>query len=214
MKTDIIIITNTGKGLHEAMEQAAAAGNYRGLGKKEALRLRLLAEEMLGMFREITGEIEGEFWLESEGKRFELHLCAHPNVTGAMRDELLAVSSTGKNAAAVGVMGKLRELFESAFAAMEMTDPASYYTQGLLSMPTAEGLGPMAYNASVGATAWSMQKYKATVAEKKDDESVAKEEWDELEKSIVANLADEVRVAIRGREVEMVVYKNFEKQEL
>lgn len=211
MKTDIVNIANNGKGLHEAVEQAATAGNYHGLGKKEALRLRLLAEEMLGMFREITGEIEGKIWLESEGKQFELHLLAHPYVTGPMRDELLAVSSTGKNAAAVGVMGKLRELFESAFAATDMTDPAGTYAQGLLLMPAAEGLDPMAYSASVGAAAWSMQKYRATVAEKKEDEPVAKEEWDELEKSIVANLADEVRVAIRGREVEMVVYKSFGK---
>ena len=44
---------------------------------------------------------------------------------------------------------------------------------------------------------------------KKAEDAKAREEWDELEKSIVANIADEVSIAIRGSEVEMTVYKNF-----
>ena len=77
MITDKITIQNTGEGITKAIEQAAAATAYRGLTGKEALRVRLLAEEMLGMFRQITGKMEASFWLESEDRNFELHLHAH-----------------------------------------------------------------------------------------------------------------------------------------
>ena len=60
---------------------------------------------------------------------------------------------------------------------------------------------------------WSMVEYEdALSARIRRDEAAALEAWDELEKSIIANLADEVRISIRGREVEMVVYKSFGRE--
>ena len=216
MKTDKIAVTNEGQGMAEAVEQAAAAAAYRGLTGKEKVHLRLLAEEMLGMLRQIAGETEAVFWVESEEKRFQLHLVAHPVITGEMRRELLSVSSSGKNAAAVGVMGKLRDIIERAFDATNLGDPSdysSYYMQGLLLPSTPDTMDPMSFalNASLNAEIvnWSMQKYKTTVEKEKMEDAAAQEEWDELEKSIVANIADEVTVAIRGGEVEMTVYKYF-----
>ena len=35
------------------------------------------------------------------------------------------------------------------------------------------------------------------------------EDWDELEKSVVARLADEVKIGIAGHDVEMVISKKF-----
>ena len=35
----------------------------------------------------------------------------------------------------------------------------------------------------------------------------AKEAWDELEKSVVSKIADDVKVSIEGRRVEMVIIK-------
>jgi hypothetical protein len=40
------------------------------------------------------------------------------------------------------------------------------------------------------------------------------EPWDELEKSIIANLADDVIVSVKGHNVEIVIMKNFDKSEL
>ena len=54
-----------------------------------------------------------------------------------------------------------------------------------------------------------MNRLKSTVAGEKEINAEAREEWDELEKSIIANLSDEVSISIRGREVEMTVYKDF-----
>ena len=53
---------------------------------------------------------------------------------------------------------------------------------------------------------WSMIKYEDALSnrEKANDDS-AKEAWDELEKSVVAKVADDVKVSIRGRMVEMTI---------
>ena len=73
------------------------------------------------------------------------------------------------------------------------------FSLGLVSAasPTAQVAGANAYQ-------WSMEKYKAEVKKQKDEES-----WDELEKSIVANIADEVSVRIIGANVEIIVTKAF-----
>ena len=59
---------------------------------------------------------------------------------------------------------------------------------------------------SVGLTpsySWSLNKYRNVV--KKED----KEDWDELEKSIIANLADDVIVGVKGKQANIVVVKKF-----
>ena len=215
MQSDRITVTSTGEGMTAALDQAAASAAYRGLSGKAALHLRLLAEEMLGMVRQITGETQAEFWVQSEGSCYELHLLARPVITGEMRRELLSVSSSGKNAAAVGVMGKLRDIIERAFDSTTLSNPAgdvSYFTQGLMYSGT-DTIDPMAYalNATLGSgeANWSMKKYKAAVEKEKAEDEVAREEWDELEKSIVANIADEITISIRSGMVEMIVYKEF-----
>jgi len=53
------------------------------------------------------------------------------------------------------------------------------------------------------AYAWSLQKYRVKSEEKKD------EAWDELEKSIIANIADDVLVSLNGKSVEIIVKKTF-----
>ena len=40
-------------------------------------------------------------------------------------------------------------------------------------------------------------------------DSSAREAWDELEKSVVKNIADDVRVAIRGGFVELTILKKL-----
>ena len=58
MKSDVVKVTNSGEGINEALCAADAAAVYRSLEKKDALYLRLLAEEMMSMMRSIAGEME------------------------------------------------------------------------------------------------------------------------------------------------------------
>lgn len=116
MKSDIIRIDNRGNGFRDALTQTAKAAQFRELDRKEELQLRLCTEEMLSLARSVTGEMEATFWLESEGKSFDLHLSTHTVMDREKRSNLLASATSGKNEAAGSFLGKLRDAFETAMA--------------------------------------------------------------------------------------------------
>ncbi|MBR3068757.1 MAG: hypothetical protein VZR05_01255 [Lachnospiraceae bacterium] len=192
MKTDVVVIYSDGSEMEEALVQAEKTAQYKGLSHKAALHLRLLTEEMLGMMRSITGNVKGRFWIEDEKGAFQLHLKVKTFVDFEKREQLLKASTSGKNEAARGIMGKIRTFF----------DPL-------------DGL-QVPYNSSPDGTSadfiWSMRAYEQTVQNQLDaQEAGAKEAWDELERSVVNHLADDVKVYIQGRDVEMVIIKKMEE---
>ena len=52
---------------------------------------------------------------------------------------------------------------------------------------------------------WSLKQYQNCV---KEDAS-EKDKWDELEKSILVKLADDVIVGVRGKTVDIIIKKRF-----
>jgi hypothetical protein len=52
---------------------------------------------------------------------------------------------------------------------------------------------------------WSLDQYRSTV-----DRSERAEEWDELEKSVIASVADDVVVGVKGKRADIVVMKKFD----
>ena len=195
MKTDVFKLTQDTQKLEIMLNETEKAAAYSGLDKKQSIRLRLLAEELIGMLPELLEYITGEFWIESKGKEFELHLSATlSDMFAADREKLLSVSTSGRNAAAKGVMGKIRAAFEIMLIEY-VTTPAAigydYYDMGMMPNP--------AYYSAL----WSLEQYKESA---KENENA----WDELEKSIIANLADDVVVGIKGRQVDIIVKKSFD----
>ena len=57
MKTKDFLIKSAGIGAQDALAATEQLGRDSGLTQKENLRLRLLAEELLGMMRSITREV-------------------------------------------------------------------------------------------------------------------------------------------------------------
>ena len=117
MKSDIIRIDNQGNGFADAIDETARAAAYRGLDEKDASQLQLLAEEMMGLIRSVTGEVEATFWIESEGKAFDLHLATRTMMNWKKREDLIDSTTTHRNEAATTFRGKLRDIFEQALAA-------------------------------------------------------------------------------------------------
>ena len=68
MKTDVIEISPTGEGMAEALRQTEKAAAFQNLNPKQGLRLRLLAEEMMGMLRTLVGEGQASYWVEAEAR--------------------------------------------------------------------------------------------------------------------------------------------------
>lgn len=178
-----------------ALNEVDKCAKYMELGHKEAMRLRLLGEELMGMMGSIMGDFVAEFWVEAdENKSVELHIKAKGEVGDKKKNVLLGVSSTGKNAAARGVMGKIRLLVEECLYG-DLDNPMEYV--------------PMHYFtvSEFGAPSiWSLSDYVGEVSKKRDTEI---ENWDELEKSIIAKLADDVTVSARSHEAEITVKKAF-----
>ena len=114
MRSDIINIDNCGNGYQDALDQTAKAAQFRDLNHKEALRLRICAEEMLSLARSVTGELQARFWLESEGKKFDLHLSTKTVMDREKRENLIASATSRRNEAANSFLGKLRDAFEAA----------------------------------------------------------------------------------------------------
>ena len=202
MKSDVIHVTNTGEGISEAIKQTELVANYKSLSKTDSIHLLLLTEEMMGMMKALTGEQEADFWIDDEDKNFRLHLKAETPMNAETRRNLLSASTSGENIAAKGVMGKIRDLFSRIVEPSEAPVPAEYATGWSPSaLSTAEAAAVAKNYSPVLVNVWSLNRYKAS---KKNEE-----EWDELEKSIVAKLADEVEIGIAEGTVEMIVYKKI-----
>lgn len=199
MRSDTILVQSSGKGVDEALSTAEAVAAYKGLSRKDTLHLRLLTEEMMGMLQGLTGETEARFYIEDEKGEFRLHLITDTAMDSDKRRRLLESSTSGKNEAAKGVMGKIRDLFHQAFEPLDEDVPA-YYSAGWVGYtPEPVGVDFSAYEST-----WSFNQYRGSVSEAEQ-----KEAWDELEKSIVANLADEIKIGINRNKVEMIIYKKI-----
>ena len=189
MKSDIINVSSRKDRTDEVLDISERVSAYHRLSHKNAIYLRLLAEEMMSLMRAIAGDVNGKFWIETTGgNAFELHLLVRTKMDSEKRMQLLRTSTSGKNEAHRGFMGKLRAFFEP------VEDMPLLYEAG------ADDL-QMAVN-------WSMQAYQNQIRQYvKQNRQGAAEAWDELERSVVAHVADEVRVRIEGYDVELIVFK-------
>ncbi|MBR0208975.1 MAG: mechanosensitive ion channel family protein [Oscillospiraceae bacterium] len=200
-----LIVTSEGEDADEALSMTEQFGGDRGLSKKHTLQLRLLAEELFGMMRKIVGDVKARYWLEIAGKKFELHMRSKVEMNEEMRQQLLAASTSGENAASKSLIGRIRVMIAEAL--MPSRNPGEL--SPTLLPPDLDEISPLNAAADLEACIWSMESYKEEVKNRMDESDEAKEVWDELEKSIVGKLADEVSVRIIGADVEMIVYKEF-----
>ncbi len=194
MKTDVIVISCDGNNMEAALLQVDKVSAYKDLSVKDSMSLRLLTEEMMAMMRAITGNVNGEFWMEDRDGSFELHLRVITLIDEKRREQLLSTSTSGQNEATRGFMGKIRSFFEPS-------NGAPLFSSGLASAGSPE---------MYSSYAWSMEDYRDQLrqyAEMNKDGS--QEAWDELEKSVVAKIADDVKISIRGRTVEMTILKKL-----
>ena len=209
MKSNICKLNKDLTCLENVLSEVEKVTAYNGLEEKKALRLRLLAEELCGMLPGLVENFSGEFWAENDEENYELHVeLKAEGMTIELRDELISVSKSGKNAAAKGVMGKIRAVAETMLLAA--TDPTL-----LPQLPAGEFYDGHGFNMGFGYVdptvaaeigyvySWSLYSYKAAVCENEEDA------YAELERSIVAKLADDIIVGVRGKNVEIIVKKLF-----
>lgn len=192
----------------KAEEALAMVDNYikeEGIEGKKAIHLRLAVEETLGMFKAMTGDYDALLKLDKDGDGYQVILEAKTDMNIEKKRELLSVSSTGKNAAAVGFMAKVKEVYENALADYEETvklaqEYGGYVNYGYMDGNMQASADPLALGY---LSFWSLSNYKSALDDARDDSGDAQDEWDELEKSIVASIAKDVVVGVKKNTVEM-----------
>ena len=112
MRTDIIEVSSWDDRIGVVLSHVEKMAVYKELPPKQAMHLRLLAEEMMSMMRSITRGMHGEFWIEDEDQVYELHLRVRTVMDSEKREQLLSAASSGKNESARGLMGRLRDFFD------------------------------------------------------------------------------------------------------
>ena len=179
MRSDIF--TNE-HGLDHILSETERLGIFCGLTSASAKKLRLLAEEMTGLTVRLFDNVEYEFYIEGTDGRFTLCLNAKTIVGLDQKEKMLSLSSDGRNTAEKGVLGTLSGIFremlmEPGRAAAEL--PILYY-----------GMGDM--------MPFSLVVYREAL-----NYEDAKDQWDGLEKSIIATLASDVTIGVKNKQVEM-----------
>ena len=198
MKTDVISVSGQKKMMETAIGQADKVAAYKGLSEKDAMHLRLLTEEMMGLMQSVTGADEGEFWIEDEDGEYRLHLLVRTLLSTEKKEQLLSVSGSGKNESAKGLLGRMREFFDWG-----VDDDITSNTLFLPDMYEHSSSPMLDWE-------WSMNRYEtALAAEVEQGRPGAKEAWDELEKSVVKNVADDVKVSIKSGTAELIILKKL-----
>ena len=142
MKSNICKLNKDLTCLEAVLAEVEKVTKYNGLEEKKALRLRLLAEELCGMLPGLVENFSGEFWAENDEDNYELHVeLKAEDMSLDLRDELISVSKSGKNAAAKGIMGKIRAVAETMLLAASDPD---------LTVPTGDFYDYHGYNMGFG----------------------------------------------------------------
>lgn len=197
MRSSVCKIEKGTGDLGAILAESEKVARYIGLDHKEAMKLRLICEEIDGLLPNITDEFEGDFWIDHEDGVCKVNVSIRiPEFNATKKKELISLANDKRNAAAVGIIGKIRNAIENFFLSEGSTDALDASS---ITFHTATG-----YSEGVDYSyLWSLQQYKDTM-EKDETET-----WDELEKSVITSVADDVIVSIRGNSADIVIVKRF-----
>jgi len=179
---DKFSIKCTGCNVEEAMAQI---GELSGLDKKQQNCLCLLTEEMFSMMNTVLENKEAVFAIAKEDDVWTLTMKIYTHISPRAREEYLSMATDGMNLAYRGLKG----LFTAFVDAMANADMAS--------MTMNSGFDGLTMDCF---PTWQMSQYLMTLSEEDKDKA-----WDGLEKSIIANFADDVLVGVTEEMVKVVV---------
>ena len=204
MRSNICKIENGTKDLDAILKESQKVAEYNELTHKQTLQLRLICEEIDGMLPNIIENFSGDFWIDFEDGLCKVNVSIKlDELTAEKKEELVAIAKNRKNSAAIGIVGKIRSALEDvflldySFGRGDMSLESRYFvTECYNSMDIYSG---MDY-----PYIWSLDKYRSSV--NKEEKA---EEWDELEKSMIAAVADDIIVGVKGKRADIIVVNKF-----
>ena len=116
--------------------------------------------------------------------------------TAEKKEQLVELSKNKQNAMAKGIIGKIRSFIEDMF--LDENKVQAYEMRNLFALANE-------YSTSLDSSyVWSLRGYKQYAVKEENTE-----EWDELEKSIIASVADDIVVGVKGYKANIVIVKDF-----
>ena len=199
MRSNVCKIDKGTKDLGPILRECEKVAVYNELTHKQEMHLRLLCEEIDGMLPNIIDNFDGDFWIDFEDGLCKINVSIKfDEFSSVQKEELIKVSKNKKNSAAVGIKGKIRSVLEDFFMDQEAFAAfAVPHSEAYMSIRT--GIDAMDYSSY-----WSLEQYRRSVDKKEKAEA-----WDEIEKSVIASLADDVIVGVKGKKADIIVVKKF-----
>ena len=198
MKSNVCKIENGTKDLAAILKESEKVAVYNELTHKQTLQLRLICEEIDGMLPNIIDAFNGDLWFEFEDGVCKVKISLRfDEFTAEKKEELVGIAKNKKNASAVGIVGKIRSAIENVF--LDETSARMFSVSASSMYMSTDYHDRVDYS-----YIWKLEDYRnnARSAEKTED-------WDELEKSVLANVADDVVVGVKGKQADIVIVKKF-----
>ena len=160
--------------LEDALETARDFAEKQKMDMNSSIQMELLTEESVDLISKIMGHAKREFWIEGSAKTYRIHIRAASQIGSAEEyKRMVALSSSGKNAAANSINQKI--------------------TEAML----------------LGSQQLSRRKKGSKDAKSSFEWKLSDEEISEADigKSILAKVANDVRINILSDRVELIVMK-------
>ena len=203
MKSNVCKIENGIKDLDAILRESEKVAVYNELTHKQTLQLRLICEEIDGMLPNIINDFNGDFWIDFEEGVCKVNVSLRfDEFTAKKKEELVAIAKNKKNASATGICGMIRSaledvfLVENSFGGDISLESRYFVTEYYNNIDQ--------FCAADYSCLWSLEHYRAAV--KKEAKT---EKWDELEKSVIASVADDIIVGVKGKRADIMIVKKF-----
>lgn len=116
MKSNVFKINKDTKVLDAIFKESEKVASYNGFTHKQTLQLRLQCEEINGMLPNLLDDFDGTLWIEYEEGVCKVNVSIHiSEMTLTKKEELISLTTSKTNAAAVGIVGKIRSSIENFF---------------------------------------------------------------------------------------------------
>ncbi len=171
---------------------------------KDAVHLKLILEELAGMLKAMTSDYQAMFWFEKYKDECCVKLTGKTTMDRSKKQDLIDTASNRKNMAAAGIMGKIGDIIENGLLDYSEVSKLSQMFGGASVAYGSMGIYGGAPDNMYPGVMWSLRDYRESL-ETVQKEQGGEEAWDELERSIVASIAKDVLVSVKGDRIDMTV---------
>lgn len=206
-KSKTIALDGSNESIKRAIDEAERYGTSENLGQNMKLKLRLVAEELLTLTKTIPHLENGTFRIERDGNDYDMCFDATGVIDKKVRNKLVGVSTDNTNQAYEGISGLFTKAIDSMIQ-MSIDDKKGVNKSSQNAMEESIGKSDNNYK-------WSYNIYKEKEMDFADEEGININE-EEIGKSLLMKMSDDIRISVRTNHVNMrvLVKKDDDEKEM